>query len=91
MPFDLGDTGQLERDASLIIMLYNDEVYHDDSPTKGLLELIIRVNRNGNTGTAYQTTTNGRLGDIGASEIGARLAEAEYQEKQNNSSKGWNG
>ena len=81
MPFDLGDTGQLERDASLIIMLYNDSVYNPDSPMAGLLELIIRVNRNGGTGTAYQTTKGGRLCDIDAGDIGRRIAEDELPGK----------
>ena len=81
MPFDLGDTGQLERDASLILMLYKDDVYYEDSVQKGLLELIVRVNRNGGTGTAFQTTTGGRLGDITDAEIGKMQAEAEYQSR----------
>lgn len=91
MPFDLGDTGQLERDASLILMLYNDSVYNEDSPMAGILELIVRVNRNGGTGTAYQTTAGGRLGDIDESELGRRIAESEYQDKQNNDNGGWSG
>jgi len=89
MPSDLGDTGQLERDASLIIMLYREEVYQPDTPMKGLTELIISVNRNGDTGSGYQTMVNGRFGDIDASKAGAMVAEAEYQSKQSKENTGF--
>ena len=89
MPSDLGDTGQLERDASLIIMLYRDEVYNPDTELKGLTELIISVNRNGSTGTCYQTMINGRFGDIGKSEIGRMIADEEYNQSKKSTEKGW--
>lgn len=84
---DLGDTDQLGRDASLIIMLYNDSVYNDDSHMAGILEVIVRANRHGATGTAYQAISEGRLTDISPEKIGGMIAEAEYQERKKEESK----
>lgn len=91
MPSDLGDTDQLARDASLIIMLYNDSVYNEDSNMNGILELIVRANRHGNTGTAYQTTAGGRLGEISDEEMGRKLADAEYQDRKKEQSESYGG
>jgi replicative DNA helicase len=48
---DLRESGQIEQDASMVIFVYRDEVYNDDSPDKGIAELITAGNRNGKTGT----------------------------------------
>ncbi|MBV7271469.1 replicative DNA helicase [Clostridium sp. PL3] len=47
---DLRESGSIEQDADVVMLLYRDEYYDRDSEEKGIIECIVGKNRNGETG-----------------------------------------
>jgi replicative DNA helicase len=73
---DSRDSGSIEQDVDSWTGLYKDSVYNTDSPWKNITEIIVRLNRHGETGTCYQQLTGHGFVDVNEYEV-ARLVNIE--------------
>lgn len=48
---DLRESGAIEQDADMVMFLYRDEFYNEDTEKRNIVEVIIAKHRNGETGT----------------------------------------
>ncbi|MBT5712630.1 replicative DNA helicase, partial [Candidatus Poribacteria bacterium] len=48
---DLRESGAIEQDADIVMFLYRDDYYNENSETAGQVEIIVRKHRNGALGT----------------------------------------
>ncbi len=56
---DLRESGSIEQDADVILAMYRDEYYNEDSPHKGLAEMLVLKNRQGASGGFVPLTFKG--------------------------------
>ena len=48
---DLRESGSIEQDADLVVFLYRDDYYNEESELQGIAEVILAKHRNGPTDT----------------------------------------
>ena len=63
---DIKDSGDIEQDMDLGLLLYRDEYYKPDTYDKGIMEIIVGKNRNGSTGICKVKfdPSIGKFGDL---------------------------
>lgn len=77
---DLRESGAIEQDADLVLMLYRDEYYNPDTQSKGLAEVIIAKQRSGPTGDVH-LAFNPSIGRFANLAYGDRPAQSKVAPK----------
>lgn len=80
-PSDSKDTGQIEQDCDVWIGLYRDAVYNENADPH-LMEMLLRLNREGPSGTAYALMKNGSVIDISDEEVYRRTSDRSEKNKR---------
>ncbi len=60
---DIKDSGDIEQDMDVGLLLYRDEYYNSNTPDKGVMEISVAKNRNGATGVC-KVLFDGSIGEI---------------------------
>lgn len=81
LPSDSRDTGQIEQDCDYWVGIHREGAF-DDSVPAGETELILRLNRHGNTGTVYCNQYNGAIYDTDQQSAAATRRGRETKPKQ---------
>jgi replicative DNA helicase len=84
LPSDSRDTGQIEQDVDLWIGIYKESVYDENTYMPGLMELLVRLNRHGGTGTAFVEMKQGFIVPVSLEE-GRRIINERETRKGSNS------
>ncbi len=74
LPSDSRDTGQIEQDCDYWLAIYREGAY-DESVNQSETELLLRLNRHGETGVVHCEQRNGIIYDIDQESAQARAAE----------------
>ena len=63
LPSDSRDTGQIEQDCDYWVGIHREGAFDENVPA-GETELLLRLNRHGNTGTVFCLQQNGAIHDM---------------------------
>ncbi|MGL5669070.1 MAG: replicative DNA helicase [Shewanella sp.] len=89
---DLRDSGSIEQDADVIIFPYREEVHKENTPMKGIAEIIVAKYRSGEPATAYMQWVNGHfknMDQVTADNIKRSTEQAVSTAEQSNGGSGW--
>ncbi|GAB7202419.1 DnaB-like helicase C-terminal domain-containing protein [Dickeya oryzae] len=86
LPSDSRDTGQIEQDCDVWIGVYRDAVYNENSDPQ-LTELLLRMNREGATGTAHTLLRDGYFVDTTPEDIAQRKSQSASPQRERRYSK----
>lgn len=84
MMSDLRESGAIEQDADVVMMAYRDDYYDQNSPVKGLAEVLIRKNRMGGVGDVRMVFQGGmsRFRDADQGAVAAAMEAARSLDRQ---------
>ncbi|HID4130794.1 TPA: DnaB-like helicase C-terminal domain-containing protein [Pluralibacter gergoviae] len=80
LPSDSRDTGQIEQDCDYWLGIYREGAYDENVP-QGDTELLLRLNRHGNSGTVYCEQRNGAIYDC--DQMQAEMVRRDRERKPN--------